>query len=67
MDTKESKTREEEKEHVMGQRLPEDYDEAKPHLQPEARKKPGGMSRLLLLVIVLPLIAGLAFHFFGRL
>ncbi len=40
MDTKESKTPEEEKEHVLNQRLPEDFDKAAPHKQPEAKKPP---------------------------
>ncbi|SDL18710.1 hypothetical protein SAMN05192555_10332 [Franzmannia pantelleriensis] len=66
MDTKESKTPEEEKEHVMGQRIPEDYDEAEPQRQPEAKKPPTGMHRLLPVAVVLVLIAGLAFHFLGR-
>nr|WP_163502021.1 hypothetical protein [Halomonas socia] len=66
MDTKESKTPEEEKEHVMGQRIPEDYDEAEPQRQPEAQKPPAGMHRLLPVAVILVLVAGLAFHFLGR-
>ncbi|MDR5907104.1 hypothetical protein [Franzmannia qiaohouensis] len=66
MDTKESKTPEEEKEHVMGQRIPEDFDEAEPQRQPEAKKPPTGMHKLLPVAVVLVLIAGLAFHFLGR-
>ncbi|PAU78525.1 hypothetical protein [Halomonas salipaludis] len=66
MDTKESKTPEEEKEHVMGQRIPEDYDEAEPQRQPEAKKPPTGMHRLLPVAVILVLVAGLAFHFLGR-
>lgn len=66
MDTKESKTPEEEKEHVMGQRIPEDFDDAQPQRQPEARKAPGGMPRMLLVAIVLVFVAGIAFHLLGR-
>ncbi len=53
MDTKESKTREEEKEHVLNQRLPEDYDNAEPQRQPEAKKPAKGMHKMLPLVIII--------------
>ena len=49
MDTKESKTPEEQKEHIIGERVPEDFESSKPHLQPEA----GGMYKLLPLVIII--------------
>ena len=52
MDTKVSKTPEEEKEHVLNQRLPEDFDKAAPHKQPEAKKPPSGMHKLLPVVII---------------
>lgn len=52
MDTKESKTPEEEKEHVLHQRIPEDFDEAEPQRQPEAKKPPSGLHKLLPVVIV---------------
>lgn len=52
MDTKESKTPEEEKEHVLNQRLPENFDKAAPHKQPEAKKPPSGMHKLLPVVII---------------
>ncbi|PCF94432.1 hypothetical protein [Vreelandella nigrificans] len=52
MDTRESKTREEEKEHVLNQRIPEDFESAAPQRQPEAKKPPSGMYKLLPLVII---------------
>lgn len=52
MDTRESKTREEEKEHVLNQRIPEDFESAEPQRQPEAKKPPSGMHKLLPLVII---------------
>lgn len=53
MDTRESKTPEEEKEHIIGERVPEDYETSKPHLQPEAQKPASGMHKLLPLVIII--------------
>jgi hypothetical protein len=53
MDTRESKTREEEKEHVLNQRLPEDFDTAEPQQQPEAKKPAKGMHKMLPLIIIL--------------
>lgn len=53
MDTKESKTPEEEKQHIIGERVPEDFETSKPHLQPEAKKSPSKMYKLLPLVIVI--------------
>ena len=35
MDTRESKTPEEEKEHVLSERIPEDFETSQPQLQPE--------------------------------
>ncbi|GGC88853.1 hypothetical protein [Vreelandella lutescens] len=52
MDTRESKTREEEKEHVLNQRLPEDFDSAEPQRQPEAKKSPSGLHKLLPIVVI---------------
>ncbi|NYS59654.1 hypothetical protein [Vreelandella salicampi] len=52
MDTKESKTPEEEKEHVMNERKPENYEASKPELQPEAQKPAGGMHKLLPVIII---------------
>ncbi|CAM4043657.1 hypothetical protein VRRI112168_11955 [Vreelandella rituensis] len=51
MDTRESKTPEEEKQHVMNERYPQE-DEVEPHLQPEAQKSPKGMHKLLPIIIV---------------
>lgn len=53
MDTRESKTPEEEKEHVLHQRIPEDFDNANPQLQPEAKKPPRGLHKLLPIVIII--------------
>ena len=53
MDTRESKTPEEEKQHILNERIPEDYETAKPHLQPEAKKQPGGLYKLLPLVVII--------------
>ncbi|MGP5016370.1 hypothetical protein ACTXK7_02000 [Vreelandella alkaliphila] len=52
MDTKESKTREEEIEHVMNERLPEDYETSQPQRQPEAKKSPNGLHKVLPFVII---------------
>lgn len=53
MDTKESKTPEEEKEHVMGVREPEHLaKKSEPQRQPEAKKPAGGMHKLLPIVII---------------
>ena len=51
MDTRESKTPEEQRDHVVGERVPEDFESSQPHLQPEAKKRPGGMYKLLPLEI----------------
>ncbi|MFY0989706.1 hypothetical protein [Halomonas sp. C05BenzN] len=54
MDTRESKTPEEERVHVMGQRTPEDYDNPEPdEEQPEAKQGPQGLQRVLPIVVVL--------------
>ena len=53
MDTRESKTREEEKEHVLNQRMPEDFENAEPQRQPEAKKPSGGLHKLIPLVIII--------------
>lgn len=66
MDTKESKTPEEEKKHVMGQRTPEDYEASEPQRQPEAKEPPKGLYRLLPVVMLLVLLAGVVFHYFGH-
>ncbi|MCL7931622.1 hypothetical protein [Halomonas llamarensis] len=53
MDTKESKTPEEEKEHVMDVQDPEHFAEnSEPQRQPEAKKPAGGMHKLLPLIII---------------
>ena len=53
MDTRDSKTPEEERDHVMGQRTPEDYDNPEPdEEQPEAQAPSHGLHRVLPLVIV---------------
>lgn len=62
MDTRESKTPEEELEHLKDVKEPEDFDNPEPDAtQPEARKPSGGMYRLLPIVIVVVgiLVAGL--------
>lgn len=68
MDTKESKTPEEEKEHVLNQRIPEDFDEANPQLQPEAKKPPSGLHRLLPIVIIVlgVIVAGIVIMGIGN-
>ncbi|MBR2514319.1 MAG: hypothetical protein IKE45_09915 [Halomonas sp.] len=53
MDTRESKTREEEKEHVLNQRMPEDFENAEPQRQPEAKKPSSGLHKLIPLVIII--------------
>ncbi|MFB9866395.1 hypothetical protein [Vreelandella sulfidaeris] len=52
MDTKESKTPEEKRDHIIGERIPEDFENSEPHLQPEAKEPPSKMYKLLPLVIV---------------
>ncbi|GGX94052.1 hypothetical protein GCM10007160_21950 [Litchfieldella qijiaojingensis] len=67
MDTRDSKSREEEKRHVIGQRMPEDYEHPEPdEEQPEAQSPPTRLHRILPIIIVLVLVAGLAFHYLGR-
>ncbi|WP_249978585.1 hypothetical protein [Vreelandella olivaria] len=65
MDTRESKTREEEKEHVLNQRIPEDFDEAEPQRQPEAKKPASGMHKLLPVVIIILGVIVAGFLIFG--
>lgn len=43
---------EEEIEHVMNERLPEDYETSQPQRQPEAKKSPNGLHKVLPLVII---------------
>lgn len=52
MDTRESKTREEEKQHLMNERYPQDDEEIESHHQPEAQESPKGMHKLIPIVIV---------------
>ncbi|RUR29537.1 hypothetical protein ELY33_13050 [Vreelandella andesensis] len=52
MDTKESKTREEEIEHVMKERIPEDFETSQPQRQPEAKKSANGLHKMLPLIII---------------
>ncbi|MEA2117202.1 hypothetical protein [Halovibrio sp. HP20-50] len=61
MDTRESKTREEEKQHLLDERVPEDFDASQPHLQPEAQKPPNRLHKVIPLVVVAVsiLLAGL--------
>ncbi|MGE6608546.1 hypothetical protein ACQKE4_18840 [Halomonas sp. NPDC076908] len=68
MDTRESKTPEEEKEHVLHQRIPEDFDEAEPQRQPEARKPPSGLLKLLPIVIIVlgVIVAGIVIMGIGN-
>ncbi|MFC3282866.1 hypothetical protein [Litchfieldella rifensis] len=62
-----SKSREEEKRHMMDSRMPEDYEHPEPdEEQPEARNPPSHLHRILPIVIVLVLVAGLIFHYLGR-
>lgn len=65
MDTKESKTPEEEKEHVMNERKPENYEASKPERQPEAQKPAGGMQKILPLIIIGVGILVVALLYFG--
>ncbi|UYF98956.1 hypothetical protein [Halomonas sp. GD1P12] len=51
MDTRESKTPKQEKEHVMGQRQPERAPQMPAHRQPEARRSPKGFYKLLPIVV----------------
>lgn len=68
MDTKESKTPEEEKEHVLHQRIPEDFDEAEPQRQPEAKKPPSKLYKMLPLVIIVlgVIVAGMVIMGLGN-
>ncbi|HDZ48461.1 hypothetical protein LCGC14_0036110 [marine sediment metagenome] len=68
MDTRESKTSEEEKEHVIHQRIPEDFDKANPQLQPEAKKPPSGLHKLLPIVIIVlgVIVAGIVIMGIGN-
>lgn len=67
MDTRDSKSREEERRHVMGQRMPEDYEHPEPDEdQPEAKSPPSGMYRLFPIIIVLVLLSAVAFYYFGK-
>lgn len=59
MDTDESKTAREKKEHVLGQRLPEKDPQTPAHLQPEARRSTRGLYRLLPIATAL-VVVGLA-------
>ncbi|MDR5897645.1 hypothetical protein QC823_01365 [Halomonas vilamensis] len=65
MDTKESKTPEEEKEHLTNERKPENYAASKPEKQPEAQKPAGGMQKILPLIIIGVGILVVALLFFG--
>lgn len=53
MDTREIKTPEEQKQHILDERMPEDFETLKPYLQPEAKKRPGGLYKLLPLLVIL--------------
>lgn len=68
MDTKESKTPEEEREHVLHQRIPEDFDKANPQLQPEAKKQPSKLYKMLPLVIIVlgVIVAGMVIMGLGN-
>lgn len=58
MDTRDSKTPEEELQHLKEVSQPEDYDQPEPDVeQPEAKSPPGGLPRVLPIVIV---VLGLA-------
>lgn len=53
MDTRESQTPEEELEHLKEVNQPEDFDHPEPDAeQPEAQRPPGGLQRVLPIVIV---------------
>ncbi|MCA1770640.1 MAG: hypothetical protein LC652_12105 [Halomonas sp.] len=53
MDTRESKTPKEELEHLKEVSQPEDFDQPEPDAeQPEAKRSPGGLQRVLPIVIV---------------
>ncbi|MCP1312892.1 MULTISPECIES: hypothetical protein [unclassified Halomonas] len=53
MDTRESTTPDEKREHVLDQRLPERKTPVPPHLEPEARRAPRGWHRLPLIAVAL--------------
>ncbi len=53
MDTRESKTPEEQKQHILDERIPEDFETSQPHLQPEAQKRPDGLYKLLPVVVII--------------
>ena len=53
MDTRESKTPEEEKDHVLSERIPEDFETSQPQQQPEAKKSANGLHKMLPLIIVI--------------
>ncbi|WP_447553660.1 hypothetical protein [Vreelandella sp. EE22] len=53
MDTHESKTSEEKKAHVLGQRLPEKGPHTPSHLEPEAGRSSQGLHKLIPIVMTL--------------
>lgn len=62
MDTRESKTPEEELDHLKNVSQPEDFDDPEPDVeQPEAKESPNGLHRLLPIVIVVVGILAAAF------
>lgn len=66
MDTRESKTPEEELEHLKGVRQPEDFEHPEPDAeQPEAKSSPQGMQRVLYIVIAVIGIAAAALLYLG--
>lgn len=65
MDTRESKTREEQEELVKGQREPEHGVDSHPEEQPEAKRSPNGMHRLIPIAIAVAVVLILAFWLFG--
>lgn len=69
MDTRESKTREEVKQHMLDERLPEDMDNPQPDAeQPESQRPPSKAHNVLPIVPViigLLMLAGIAYFLFG--
>ncbi|GKW48576.1 hypothetical protein [Halomonas sp. NCCP-2165] len=66
MDTRESKTPEEERQHLKEVRQPEDFSNPEPDEdQPEARESAHGVHRVLLIAILVGIIA-VGFFLFGR-
>ncbi|MYL22361.1 hypothetical protein [Vreelandella massiliensis] len=65
MDTRESKTPEEVKEHLRNELIPEDYETSEPESQPEAKTPSDGIHKVLPLIIIGVGILVVALLYFG--